>query len=100
MKTFFLLITFVTVVFITINGCAVGPDFRLPDLAIPGRYTATPLPSKLTKAPSESTDARHFVFAEDLPARWWIVFRSPELDRIIKQGLADSPSRQQYVQPL
>jgi len=92
MKIFFPFITFITVVFVVITGCAVGPDFRLPDLATPGRYTATPLPSKLAKAPSETTDARHFVFAEDLPARWWTVFRSPELDRMIKQGLADSPS--------
>jgi NodT family efflux transporter outer membrane factor (OMF) lipoprotein len=92
MKSFFAHISFIITALVTIVSCAVGPDFRSPDMATPGQYTAAPLPSQTASAQSESGVTQHFAFAEDLPGEWWTLFRSPELDRMIKQGLADSPT--------
>jgi NodT family efflux transporter outer membrane factor (OMF) lipoprotein len=92
MKSFFVHTSFILIVSVILTGCAVGPDFRLPDMAVPGQYTATPLPAQTAGTPSESTAAQRFAFAENLPGEWWNLFRSPALDSMIKQGLADSPT--------
>jgi NodT family efflux transporter outer membrane factor (OMF) lipoprotein len=92
MKTFFSHESLIIIALVTLVSCAVGPDFRSPDMATPGQYTAVPLPSQTVSAQSESGAAQHFAFAEDLPGDWWTLFRSSELDKMIKQGLADSPT--------
>src|SRR4030095_15676273 len=35
---------------------------------------------------------QRFVPGADLPAQWWTLFRSPPLDDLIRQALADSPT--------
>jgi NodT family efflux transporter outer membrane factor (OMF) lipoprotein len=92
MKAFFAYISLIITALVILVGCAVGPDFRSPDMATPGQYTAATLPSQTVSAQSESGAAQRFAFAEDLPGDWWTLFRSPELDKMIKQGLADSPT--------
>jgi NodT family efflux transporter outer membrane factor (OMF) lipoprotein len=92
MKTFFSRIFIIVVSLVSLISCAVGPDFRSPDMATPGQYTVAPLPSQTVSAQSESGAAQRFAFAEDLPGDWWTLFRSTELDKMIKQGLADSPT--------
>jgi len=85
----FFLAAFFTIAFV---GCAVGPDFRPPDPAIPQSYTAASLPSKTASAPVTGGSAQEFIFAEDVSAQWWTLFESPELDRLVRRGLGGSPS--------
>ncbi len=93
MKSFSRCIPFIIIInVVALAGCAVGPDFRSPDMAIPDHYTAAPLPAQTASVPSESTTSQRFAFAKDLPGEWWTLFRSPELDKMIKQGLADNPT--------
>ena len=92
MKTFSPRISLIIIAVVTLAGCAVGPNFHLPDMATPDHYTAAPLPAQTAGTPSESTAAQRFAFAKDLPGEWWTLFRSLELDKMIKQGLADSPT--------
>jgi NodT family efflux transporter outer membrane factor (OMF) lipoprotein len=92
MKTFFPRTSFIIIALVTLSSCAVGPDFRSPDMATPGHYTTAPLPAQTASAQSESGAAQRFAFAEDLPGEWWTLFRSTELDKMIKQGLTDSPT--------
>jgi NodT family efflux transporter outer membrane factor (OMF) lipoprotein len=73
-------------------GCAVGPDFRTPVLKTPRTYTPSTLPSETAGASTEGGKVQRFAFAEDLSAQWWVLFRSPELDALIKKGLTESPS--------
>ncbi|MFB9156662.1 efflux transporter outer membrane subunit [Chromobacterium violaceum] len=77
-------------------GCAVGPDFKppaLPDAAKRG-YAETPLPA--TTASDERAGpagaGQRLVNGGDLPAQWWTLFRSPELDQLIRAALAHNPS--------
>ncbi|MGA2782197.1 MAG: efflux transporter outer membrane subunit [Smithella sp.] len=93
MKSFSRRIPFIVIItVVTLAGCAAGPDFRSPDMATPDHYTAALLPAQTASAPSESGAAQHFIFAKDLPGEWWTLFRSPELDKMIKQGLTDNPT--------
>jgi NodT family efflux transporter outer membrane factor (OMF) lipoprotein len=92
MKSFFVRVFLIVMSVVILSSCAVGPDFRLPDMATPGHYTAAPLPPQTVSVTSESTAAQRFAFAENLQGEWWTLFCSPELDLMIKQGLADSPT--------
>ncbi len=92
MKIFFTRLPFIIISIVILANCAVGPDFRSPELATPAHYTVVPPPSQTVNIPSESTPAQRFAFTEDLSGDWWTLFRSPELDLMIKQGIADSPT--------
>ena len=92
MKVFFPRISLIIIALVTLSSCAVGPNFRSPDMATPDHYTAAPLPAQTVGTPSKNVTAQRFAFAKDLPGEWWTLFRSPELDKMIKQGITDSPT--------
>jgi NodT family efflux transporter outer membrane factor (OMF) lipoprotein len=85
-------ISFIVIALVTLEGCAVGPNFRSPDVVTPDHYTAAPLPVQTAVAQSETGTAQRFAFAKDLSGDWWTLFGSSELDKMIKQGLTDSPT--------
>lgn len=92
MNTYYLRLFFIILVLAIPAACAVGPDFTKPETAVPDRYTETPMPAQTVATPSKSGEAQNFTFASDLPAEWWKMYNSPELDRIIKKGLQNHPS--------
>jgi NodT family efflux transporter outer membrane factor (OMF) lipoprotein len=61
-----------------LTACAVGPDFRLPDIP--------PVKSYLPGG-DRGLGAR-FVKGGDVPAQWWDLFRSRYLNELIEQGIA------------
>ncbi len=80
------------VIFFTLIGCAVGPEFSPLNLTVPERYTSDPFPVQTVGVEYKSDGAQSFTFTEDLSAQWWTLFNSPSLDQIIRQGLTDSPT--------
>lgn len=68
-------------------GCAVGPDFQPPDPPAIERYTPGPAPAAAAMP--------QFVDAQVLPADWWTVFGSAELDALVRAALAGSPTLEQ-----
>jgi NodT family efflux transporter outer membrane factor (OMF) lipoprotein len=75
-----------------LSGCAAGPDFRRPDPPAVVSYTASALPEETAAAPVAGGAPQRFVTGEEIPPRWWALFRSESLDRLIRQALADSPT--------
>lgn len=73
------------------SGCAVGPDFRRPDAPAAARYTETPMPAQTAATASPGGAAQRFVDT-DVPAQWWTLFQSETLDRLVREGLAHSPT--------
>jgi NodT family efflux transporter outer membrane factor (OMF) lipoprotein len=73
----------------TVAGCALSPDFKPLKVTAPAAYTASALPPETANA---GGTAQRFAFAKKLSAQWWTLFHSPALDRLIRQGLAGSPS--------
>jgi len=73
-------------------GCTVGPNFRSPEPVGPETYTKSPLPEKTATAQAGFGKAQRFSFAKEVTAQWWTLFRSAELNSLIRKGLADSPS--------
>ena len=76
-----------------LSACAVGPDFKQPDAPNTSSYTETTLPKKLATAPGVpgGTD-QEFLEGADIEAQWWELFKSPELDLLIKKALQQNPN--------
>jgi len=76
----------------TLTGCAVGPNFHPPALPHTQSYTACYLPLHTVSSPGPGGAAQHFLPCQNIPAQWWTLFRSPELNELICRGLANSPT--------
>jgi outer membrane protein, multidrug efflux system len=58
---------------LTLSGCTLGPDFKLPFLNLPAKY---PEP--------EVTTGKALV----VPANWWLLYGDADLERLVSTGLA------------
>jgi NodT family efflux transporter outer membrane factor (OMF) lipoprotein len=81
-------------------ACAVGPDFRRPTAPEAQRYTQAPLAAASGTATGSAAasgaqiGAQRFDVDLSLPADWWRLFRSPELDALVQQSFAHNPTLQ------
>lgn len=73
------------------SGCAVGPDFRPPALSSTTRYT---YPAKTPTADGGQTGSPQQTLAvgAQVAVDWWTLFRSADLDSIVKQAIDGSPT--------
>jgi len=73
-----------------VTACSVGPDFKRPAAPAAG-YSETAL-TATTSADVIGGAAQSFKEGEDIAAQWWTLFQSPELNRLVEQVLANSPT--------
>src|SRR5438093_6478036 len=59
----------------TLTGCAVGPKYHRPTVALQPFHNAPSIEARTTSLPSPPLD------------QWWTGFRDPELTRIVKRAL-------------
>jgi len=71
-------------------GCAVGPDYQRPDLPAGAGYT----PETLVASTAGGAPVQRFESGTDVEGEWWALYRSPELDALIRQALAANPDLQ------
>lgn len=76
-----------------LSACAVGPDFKQPEAPKTSTYTEDPLSKTLTTAPGvPGGTVQVFVDGADIEAQWWELYKSPELDVLIKKALQKNPN--------
>jgi NodT family efflux transporter outer membrane factor (OMF) lipoprotein len=76
-----------------LSACAVGPDFKQPDAPKTKSYTESPLSQKLTTATGvPGGTPQEFAEGADIEAQWWTLYKSPELDALIKKALEQNPN--------
>ena len=77
-----------------VNGCMVGPDFH--PLAAPtvSGYAPEPLPVQTASADVIGGSAQAFEPGRDIPAEWWTLFRSQQLNQLIAEAIAKNPNLQ------
>jgi NodT family efflux transporter outer membrane factor (OMF) lipoprotein len=76
-----------------LSACAVGPDFKQPDPPKTSSYTESPLSQKLTIASGvPGGTPQEFAEGAEIEAQWWELYKSPELDALIKKALQQNPN--------
>ncbi len=74
-------------------ACAVGPNFKRPAAPAAAGYGAAATIS--TAATASGVEAgsppQHFVSGMDIPAEWWTLFQSPNLNALISAALRANP---------
>jgi NodT family efflux transporter outer membrane factor (OMF) lipoprotein len=77
-----------TIVATALCSCAVGPNFKKPDVPPVKDYLAQPPPEQT------GADAQKYVAGQDIPGQWWTLFHSPALDELVQQSLKSNPTLQ------
>lgn len=72
----------------------VGPNFHTPASPQVNSYNAKSLPPKTAAAAGKGGSSQIYVYGRDIPAEWWQLFRSPEINQLVKIGLENSPTLQ------
>ncbi|MGB0082505.1 MAG: efflux transporter outer membrane subunit [Terracidiphilus sp.] len=73
-------------------GCNVGPKYQPPTAPSLTAYTPQPQPAATASSAGPAGVAQHFDSSESIPAQWWTLFHSPELNSMMEQALANSPT--------
>lgn len=74
-----------------ITGCAVGPDFVRPQPPAATQFTQGKEPTETVSADGQ---AQHFEQGAKIAADWWRLFQSPQLDKVIKEAVAQNANLQ------
>jgi NodT family efflux transporter outer membrane factor (OMF) lipoprotein len=80
------------IIAIALSACTVGPDFTPPTppsttgYISPGEAPA----SEAVAGPAVPTQT--VALGEKVAAEWWTLFRSPEIDALVKEAIAGSPT--------
>src|SRR5438552_271926 len=77
-----------------ITSCMLGPDFHSPRSPRVKSFTEKPMPAKTVAISSagKAGKAQTFLQGRNIPADWWYLFHSNELNQLITCGLANSPN--------
>ncbi len=73
-------------------GCTVGPHYHPPSPPTVGTYTPSPQPSEIVSSADPAGAAQHLIPGADVPGQWWTLFHSPDLDRLVREALVNSPT--------
>ncbi len=74
-----------------LSGCTVGPDFERPAAPTDQSYDGTPLAGRTGHADVHGGETQNFAVGGDIPGEWWSLFRSPQLDTLVRQALIANP---------
>ena len=72
-----------------LSACTQGPDFKSPTV---DEGEGNPMtPPRTAETGVAGGEAQSFLVGEELPAAWWQLFASPDLNTLINQALASNP---------
>ena len=74
------------------SGCAVGPDYKRPDVPASAGYAPHQSVAQLADAPRTPSDAQRFNVRTSIPFDWWTLFQSPPLNALIERAFKANPS--------
>lgn len=75
-------------------GCALGPDFHPPSApkVIDAQLPYGPMPVQTASAPVGQGVAQQVTLGKQVPALWWEMFQSPEINALVQEAMAHSPT--------
>src|SRR5262252_505624 len=72
-------------------ACASEP-VAPPEVPSTESYTPAPLAAATESADVKGGEAQRVIAGRDIPSEWWTLFRSPALDRLVRDALENSPT--------
>jgi NodT family efflux transporter outer membrane factor (OMF) lipoprotein len=75
-----------------LSACAAGPDFERPPAPAVDAYTREGLPAKTNSAAVPGGEEQRFLADHDIPAQWWTLFQSGEINSLIDAALKANPT--------
>ncbi|MBS0287977.1 MAG: efflux transporter outer membrane subunit [Proteobacteria bacterium] len=75
-----------------LSGCTVGPQYQRPETPKPSRFTETPLVEKTVSSQGPGGNAQTFYLNSQVPAKWWELFHSPSLTKLINEAFINNPT--------
>lgn len=77
---------------VLVAACEVGPDFKSPEAPVADRYSA-PNEAQVGEIDAGPSGARQRIaLGERVKGDWWRLFQSPDLDTVVKDAIAGSPT--------
>jgi NodT family efflux transporter outer membrane factor (OMF) lipoprotein len=83
------------VIALLLEGCTVGPKYRPPAAPTINAYVPQPQPAATVSSSGPAGIAQHFDATAEIPAQWWTLFHSQELNKMVEEALASSPTLEQ-----
>ncbi|MDE2089636.1 MAG: efflux transporter outer membrane subunit, partial [Gammaproteobacteria bacterium] len=80
-----------SVFLLSLAGCALAPPYHAPAAPAVDAYTHTPPPRVTASTAGPAGQAQRFDYGAPPSDQWWQLFRSPEIDTLIQQALANNP---------
>jgi len=77
---------------LVLTACAVGPNYKQPAKPAVEAYTREPLTAQTRSTAVAGGEEQRFQLGAELPAQWWRLFESPQLNALIQQAITDHPS--------
>lgn len=74
---------------LALAACSLGPTGEPPVIPSPAHYGQTALPEQTQTAAGV---AQHFDVGAQPAPQWWRLYRSPQLDALVEEGLKNSPT--------
>lgn len=73
-------------------ACAVGPDYRRPESALPDKFRAGSQAGSQADAQTDSqTDSQTAgASSSDIQGNWWTLYRDPLLDQLVERALREN----------
>jgi NodT family efflux transporter outer membrane factor (OMF) lipoprotein len=79
--------------FSLLASCAVGPNYKRPAVPdAPDYYSKSPLRNPQGTAGIKGGSSQQFVQGLDIPAQWWELFHSRELNDLVQESLRANPN--------
>jgi NodT family efflux transporter outer membrane factor (OMF) lipoprotein len=75
-----------------LQGCTVGPNYHPPAAPTVKAYTPRPQPPQTAGSSGVAGAAQRFSPPADISAQWWTLFHSPQVDGLVREALANSPT--------
>src|SRR5882724_10946471 len=72
-------------------ACASEP-VSPPEIPAAESYTPTPVAAPIATPGVQGGQGQRFAVGADIPGAWWTLFRSPALDRLVRDALEGSPT--------
>ena len=74
------------------EGCTVGPHYHAPAPPTVTSYTPQPQPGETVGSAGAAGGVQHFNSSAGIPAQWWTLFDSAELNAMVNEALENSPT--------